>query len=390
MAIIPARGGSRAILHKNLRLVAGKPLLAHSIEHALATPAIEHVFVSTDDPAIADTARSCGARIIDRPATLATDRCSSESALLHALGRIQADYDFDPTLIVFLQATSPLRPPHAIANAIAELQSQQADSLFSATSASGFMWRLEAGGPRALNYHPMRRLRRQDAPQDLIENGSIYLFRPWVLRTLGSRLGGKIAVYRMSVLDSFQVDEPEDLELIGLIAQQRRRRTPACDLARIRLLVLDFDGVMTDNRVIVDETGVEAVCCHRGDSLGISRVKNAGVEVIVLSTESSSVVAARCDKLRVQCVQGQNDKLSALQRLVSARGLEPDAVAYLGNDINDLACMQWVGTPIAVPGSVPEVISVAKLVTLSQGGQGAVREVSDWIVAAQETARRAA
>lgn len=151
----------------------------------------------------------------------------------------------------------------------------------------------------------------------------------------------------------------------------------AGELERVRLLVLDFDGVLTDNRVLVDETGREAVWCHRGDGWGIGRLKEAGIEVVVVSTEDNPAVAARCSKLKIDCVQGCNDKLAAVKAVAQRRSLQPEQIAYIGNDVNDLECLKWVGLPIVVADAEPAVRPLARLVTTRRGGYGAVREVCD-------------
>lgn len=148
----------------------------------------------------------------------------------------------------------------------------------------------------------------------------------------------------------------------------------------IKLLALDFDGVMTDNRVLVDQDGREAVMCHRGDGLGIGLLKKAGIEVLVLSMETNPVVAARCRKLKIDCLQECEDKLSALQQRAAALGLTPRQVAFVGNDINDLECLRWVGLPIAVADAEPTVRKAAAYVTHRPGGFGAVREVAEKIL----------
>lgn len=379
IAIIPARGGSKGIPRKNVRLVAGKPMLAHSIEHARGATSVSRVVVSTDDGEIAAVARQYGAEVVERPAEISGDSATSESALLHALDALGGD----PDLVVFLQATSPMRAPEDVQNAIDTLLREGADSLFSAGPVHGFVWRIQDGAPISLSYDYRSRPRRQDAPEDLIENGSIYVFRPWVLRQFNNRLGGKVAVYRMPAVNSFQIDEPADLDLIeALMATRPKPR--AHDLSRVRLLVLDFDGVMTDNRVLVDQDGREAVWCHRGDGWGLARLSERGIETLVLSTERNPVVAARCRKLGIACVQACDNKLAALQRLATERGLAPEAIAYVGNDANDLECLRWVGVPIAVADAVPEVLEVAQRTTSRCGGFGAVREVVDWLLAGRE------
>ena len=385
LAIIPARGGSKGIPRKNVRLLNGKPLIAYSIEQALRTPAIKRVVVSTDDAEIGAVAQQYGAEVVWRPAEISGDTASSESALLHVLDYLAQTEGYKPELVVFLQATSPLRQPDDIQNAIATLQREQADSLFSACRYEGHIWYVKDG--ELIPAHDYRnRRRRQDKPEELSENGSIYVFKPWVLREFNNRLGGKIAVYRMHVLDSYQVDELADLEMIAQIMQIRSSSISSLDLAglaQVRLLVLDFDGVMTDNRVLVSEDGKEAVWCDRSDGWGIACLKDAGVGVIVLSTETNPVVEARCRKLGIECFSGQVNKLATLQRLVLQRRLVRDQVAYVGNDVNDLECMQWVGWPIAVADATPEIRAVSRLVTAKPGGRGAVREVAAQLLAAK-------
>ena len=152
--------------------------------------------------------------------------------------------------------------------------------------------------------------------------------------------------------------------------------------AEVPLLVLDFDGVLTDNRIIVLEDGSEGVICDRGDGWGIARLKDVGVQVLVLSTESNPVVAARCRKLNIECIQGCDKKVAALREFAERRGITSEDIAYVGNDVNDLECLRWVGMPIAVADARPEVIGAARWVTRNRGGHGAAREVADWILAA--------
>jgi len=150
--------------------------------------------------------------------------------------------------------------------------------------------------------------------------------------------------------------------------------------ARVRLLVLDFDGVLTDNTVTVTSEGVESVTCWRSDGIGLTALARAGVAVHVLSTETDPVVGVRCRKLGIEHEQGLADKAEALGRLIDAMGLGPDEVAYLGNDVNDLGCLALVGLPIVVADAHPDVVGAADLVTTLAGGRGAVREVCDLIV----------
>ncbi len=389
LVIIPARGGSVGVPRKNVRSLAGRPLIEWSIDDALRAPSVTRVVVSTDDAEIAAVSRAAGAEVVCRPADLAGPTASSESALVHTLDALASRDDYEPDLVVFLQCTSPLRQPDDIENAVQQLRSERADSLFSCCPSHGFLWRRGADSVSALNYDPARRPRRQDAPEDVVENGSIYIFRPSVLRQTGSRLGGKITTYPMRVVDSFQVDEPGDLELMeALIASraQARRGARVSGLSRIELLLLDFDGVLTDNRVHVDQHGTESVTCHRGDGWGIARLREAGVQVAVVSTETNPVVAARCRKLRIACHHGVEDKRELVGRLIREAHLLPSEVAFVGNDVNDLGAMEQVGLAIAVADATPAALAAARWITERCGGDGAVREVADAILSARAAA----
>ena len=392
IAIIPARGGSVGIPRKNLTPIAGRPLVVHTIEHALAAESVDRVVVSTDDNDIAAVSRAAGAEVVMRPAEISGGEASSESALSHALGELLSLGDCDPELVVFLQATSPFRRPDDIDRAVDTLRQQDADSLFSACPTHGFVWRRgpspedQGNSLRALTYDPAHRPRRQDIGEDLMENGSIYVFKPAVLREHDNRLGGRIAVHVMDPLDSFQIDEPSDLAVAEALAPLRRTRHVP-DFSVIRLLVLDFDGVMTDNRVIVRQDAIESVMCDRSDGMGLERARDRGLNILIISKERNPVVSARAGKLKIEVYQQIDNKLPTLQRLAEERGFAQHDIAYVGNDINDLECMSWVGLGIAVADAYPEAHEVADWVTSKPGGHGAVREVCDLWISARENSR---
>jgi YrbI family 3-deoxy-D-manno-octulosonate 8-phosphate phosphatase len=156
-------------------------------------------------------------------------------------------------------------------------------------------------------------------------------------------------------------------------------------LITVSFVVFDFDGVFTDNRVLVGEDGRESVFCSRADGLGLEQLPRVGVGCLVLSTETNPVVSARAAKLRLECVQGLGDtKWEALHGILGERRLDPATVAYVGNDINDLDCLRNVGVPICVADAYPEVLATARYTTERPGGRGAVREVCDLIVKANE------
>lgn len=213
VALIPARGGSKGVPRKNVADFCGAPLLAWTIRQAKAARGIDIVAVSTDDDEIAAIAESEGARVIRRPPELATDAASSEAALSHALAALARD-GVEPTLVVFLQATSPLREPFDIENAVDTLIRENADSLFSAAPLHDFcIWAERDGALASINYDYRNRGQRQTFERQWVENGSIYVFKPQVLREHGNRLGGQITLSFMDFWKSFEVDDAESLEL---------------------------------------------------------------------------------------------------------------------------------------------------------------------------------
>lgn len=150
-------------------------------------------------------------------------------------------------------------------------------------------------------------------------------------------------------------------------------------LKDLSLVCYDFDGVMTDNRVLLSEDGSESVFVNRGDGLAISMLKKRRVRQIILSTETNPVVSARGRKLEIPVIQGQNDKAAALRAYADAEGIDLARAAYIGNDINDLAAMRVVGHPIAPADAHQSIKAIAAFITRARGGEGVVREFFDLI-----------
>jgi len=149
---------------------------------------------------------------------------------------------------------------------------------------------------------------------------------------------------------------------------------------KIKLLVLDFDGVMTDNRVLVSEKGEESVFCNRSDGLGIEMLKKKGIEAMVISKEKNKVVLARCKKLKIKCLSGINKKYDLFIKELRRRKLKSENICFIGNDINDLDCIKSAGIGVAVADSQQSVLDIADYITKKKGGEGAVREIIDLIL----------
>jgi CMP-N,N'-diacetyllegionaminic acid synthase len=212
VAIIPARGGSKGLSRKNVREFAGRPLIVHTIQHALGAPQVDAVYVSTEDAEIAAVAREAGATVIDRPAELAGDAATTESAVEHALSVIEPA----PDVVCLLQATSPLRPEHALQEALEKFVAGGYDSLLSLSPTHRFFWRVE-GDTAVAEYDYMNRPRRQDMrPEDVryVENGSLYVFTREHFAARGNRLGGRIGCVVFPEEYALEIDSAVDLAML--------------------------------------------------------------------------------------------------------------------------------------------------------------------------------
>jgi YrbI family 3-deoxy-D-manno-octulosonate 8-phosphate phosphatase len=397
LAIIPARGGSKGIPRKNIRTFAGFPLIAYSIAAGQQAETVTRVIVSTDDEEIAAVARSFGAEVpFLRPAELAGDRTLDLPVFQQALKWLAENEDYHPEAVVHLRPTTPIRPPGLVDKAVNLLLAHpEADSVRGITPAhqNPFkMWLFEAEDVPIKPLAPVAGISesynapRQALPAAYMHNGMMDVVRPRTILEMNSMSGKTILPVLFDPHYSADLDTPADWsraeQEMAIDPPQMvwpgkpRRRMPQI----IRLLLLDFDGVLTDNRVWVDQDGREMVAANRSDSLGVNLLRSAGVETMVISMETNPVVAARCRKMNIAYIQGENDKAAALKNLLTERGISQEEVVYVGNDVNDLPCFPLVGWAVAVSNSMPEVLRRADYVLKRPGGHAAVRELCDLIL----------
>jgi len=397
LALIPARGGSKGIPRKNIRLFAGQPLIAYSIAAGLQARMAMRVVVTTDDEEIANVARRLGAETpFLRPAELAQDRTPDLPVFQHALNWLAEHENYHPRVVVHLRPTTPIRPSDLVDRSVAVLLAHpEADSVRGITPAhqNPFKMWLMDGEDKPI--HPVTTIPgieepynspRQILPTAYTHTGLIDTIRPATILELNSMSGRTILPILFDPSYDADLDTPEDWkEAEKRILHERPKmvwpgKPPRCMPEAIRLLVLDFDGVLTDNRVWVDQDGREMVAANRSDSLGINQLRQAGVETVVISTETNPVVAARCRKLNIPWIQGENDKATALRKLLQDRNIDANEAVYLGNDVNDLPCFPLVGWAVAVADAMPEVIRQADFILTRPGGRAAVRELCDLIL----------
>lgn len=400
LALIPARGGSKGIPRKNIRPFSGSPLIAWSIAAALQSQSVTRVIVSTDDEEIAAVARSCGAETpFLRPPQFAEDKTTDLPVFEHALKWLADNEGYRPDVVVQLRPTSPIRPKGCVDDAVRILlQHADADSVRGVVPAGQNphkMWILDPENGPMTNLLDVAGVDepynapRQVLPPVYWQTGHIDAIRPNVILKKGSMSGKNI--YPLLIDPRFTVDldslndwvRAEWLVSFGGLEMVWPGRARRAMPETVKLLILDFDGVVTDNRVWTDENGHEMVAANRSDSLIMGKVKKAGVEVVILSSEVNQVVAARAKKMGLAAIHavGLDDKARVLQDLLSKREMDAGSVIYVGNDINDIPCFQLVGWAVAVADAQPEVLRAADYILTRNGGHGAVRELCDLILA---------
>jgi len=395
LAIIPARGGSKTVPRKNIQPLAGFPLIAYSIAAGLQAQRVNRVIVSTDDEEIAEIGRSYDADVpFLRPASLAQDETVDLPVFKHALEWLAENEAYHPEIVVQLRSTSPLRPPDCVDSAIEILLENNNSDSVRGVIPSGQnpykMWRINSEG----NLQPLidndfeepYNMPRQQLPQTYWQTGHIDVIRASTILEKRNMSGDVILPLIMDPRYAVDIDSAKDHEhaqwILGhgdipLIRPGRKVRPFP---QKVELVVFDFDGVMTDNRVWVDADGRELVSANRGDGWGVARLKETGVQIVVLSTETDPVVAARCHKLGIEAIQGIQDKAKALRELLESRGINAKQTIYLGNDVNDVVCFPQVACALVVEDAHPEAKAQADIILTKRGGQGAVRELCDILI----------
>lgn len=377
VALVPLRGGSKSIPRKNIRPLGGKPLFWWATQACRESGIFERIVVSTDSDEIAGSVRAHfpDVEILQRPPSLAADDASTEAVMLH----FAEHYAFD--VVCLVQATSPLLTATDLRAGWERFVRDGLDSLVSCVRSKRFFW---SDDGRPINYDPGRRPRRQDHRGTLMENGAFYLTRRETLLTARSRLGGRIGVSEMPDETAIEVDDPADWLVIEQLIRARLQAENRRRAHGVRLLVLDCDGTLTDAGMYYSAEGELLKKFNTRDGKGLELVRAAGVQVALITGEQSAAVAARARKLKIDdCFLNVQDKLSALTELARKHGLRLDEVAYMGDDVNDLPCLGAVGFSCCPQDAIDSVKAVAGFVSNRRGGDGAVREVADFIVAAK-------
>ena len=398
LALIPARGGSKGIPRKNIRSFAGYPLIAWSIAAAKQSERVTRLIVSTDDEEIASVARQYGAETpFLRPEELAQDKTTDLPVFEHTLQWLEENEGYRPEIMVQLRPTSPIRPKGMLDDAIRILlEHPDADCVRGVVPAGQNpfkMWRFDG------NDKPMKPLLGVDgiaepynAPRQILppvywQTGHIDAIRVSTIRNKQSLTGDVIYPLVIDPRYTVDIDNLSDwakyealvssgLEIVS--PGPAKRSMPET----IELVICDFDGVITDNRVWVDQDGTEMVAAYRSDSIRIKELRAIGIDVMILSSEPNRVVEARARKMGVEAIHGiaLHDKGRVMLEVLQQKNIQAENVIFIGNDINDLPCFEVAGWSVAVADAFPDVIRAADYVLRKPGGHGALREVCDLIL----------
>lgn len=378
VAFIPVRGGSKSIPLKNIRKIAGKPLVYWAAKAADECKEIDRVYVATDSDRIKDVVEGFHLRkvsVIGRGNDTASDTASTESAMLE----FAQNYEFDN--IILVQATSPLLTAADLTGGLNEFNRPAADSVLSVVRQKRFQWnRDEEGFVKAANYDVFHRPRRQEFDGFLVENGAFYITSRKALLQTKSRLSGNIRAYEMDESTYFEMDEPEDWVIIERQLENRIKKDYAV-LPEIKMFLSDCDGCLTDGGMYYSENGDELKKFNTLDGMGMKLLREKGVLTGIITSEKRELNRRRSKKLQLDIFEeGVKDKLDVVEKLCKKYNVDLQNVAYVGDDINDLAVIKAVGFGCSVMNGVKDVKEAARYVTHRPGGQGAVREVIDIVL----------
>ena len=379
-AIIPLRKGSKGIPGKNKKKLLGRPLFSWVLTAAIFS-SLDEVFVFTDDQEIIDFVNkeyqwTSKVKALLRNEANANDTASTESALIEFAEAIQ--YDFD--ILCLIQATSPITTSEDIDAVLNEIITNKKNSALTVVNTHRFTWNSD-GTPQ--NYDVFKRPRRQDFEGLLIENGAVYATTKEAFLESNNRVSGTIGLVKMDETSLVEIDSMTDWKIIEELLANRLKKGKIHQ--RIDYLVLDVDGVFTNGQVFYSVDGELAKSFDMRDGMGLEILRQHQVEVIVMTSENSELVAQRMKKLQItNTFLGIKDKYSFLKQFIKIRNSSFASVAYIGDDINDLANICSVGWSFTPADATEIVKQKADYLLTKSAAAGAIREACEKIISYNE------
>lgn len=376
IAFIPVRGGSKSIKNKNIKKINNRPLIYWVLDALTDCKQIDKVVVSTDSDEIRNTVNEYGNKnilVINRSKEVSTDYASTESVMLEFAN----SYEFEN--IILVQATSPLLSKEDIENGLEEYEN--ADSVLSVVNQKRFIWS-NTKNSHPINYDYLNRPRRQDFDGFFVENGAFYITSKKLLLKNECRISGKINAVVMDEESYYEIDEPSDWSIIeNLLKMKHETSDLSGKIRKIKCLLVDCDGVLTNGAMYYTENGDEIKKFSTKDGMGFKLLKEKGFLTGIITGEDVQLVKRRFEKMNLDILyMGVSDKLKVLNQICEDYKLAYDEIAYIGDDINDIDVIKNVGFGCCVNDSVKSVKNNAYYITHSKGGDGAVREVIDLLL----------
>ncbi|MEZ4814560.1 MAG: acylneuraminate cytidylyltransferase [Bdellovibrionota bacterium] len=374
IAFVPVRGGSQSIPLKNIKLLAGKPLVYWLLLACERCADVDQIVIATDSSEIEKIVLSFGFKklvVYRRLPANATNKASTESVLLEYL---EVSKEKGDTRIILAQATNPFTTAKDLSEALKLLLKKKADSLLSVCRNKRFLW---SKSGRPINYDYTQRPRRQDFAGCFVENGAFYINSAQNIIKNNNRLSGKIEIFEMTEDSYFEIDEPSDWVIVEELFKRHLRNTGQCLLAgTLKLFLSDVDGVLTDGSMYYSEKGDELKRFSTYDGVALRLLHEHGIQTGLITSENSELVKRRAKKLKVDHLyMGVENKLEVVQELCEKLKINISQVAYVGDDMNcyDLLCA--VGFKACPDNAIDTIKSIPGILQLERrGGMGVLRE----------------
>lgn len=376
VGFIPLRKNSKGIPFKNKKKLLGRPLFCWVLGEAIASR-LDHICVFTDDEAIIAFIQqeyhwTNKVSVMKRSLESATDTSSTEAAMLEFVSKINIEFE----VLCLLQATSPFTTAGDINLCLDQVISRAYDSALTVVNTHRFTWNADG---TAKNYDIYKRPRRQDFEGLLIENGACYVTKKTSFDSSKNRISGNIATVQMPEDSLTEIDTTADWKIAEQLLIQRLKAQKKGN--RLTHLILDVDGVFTDGCVFYGAEGEVLKKFDMRDGMGLEILRQNKVEIVVITSENSEIVAARMEKLKIKNVfLNVKDKYSLLQRFIKEQNLEFSQLAYVGDDVNDLANICACGWSFAPANATLTIRSQADVILQNTSAKGAIREACEFIL----------
>jgi len=369
IAFIPARGGSKSIPEKNIKIFCGRPLIFWNLQE-LQNSKVDKIVVATDSEKIKSVVNSFGfskVSVFNRSNENSQDFSSTESVMLEYIKSVNLS---DSDTFMLVQATSPFTQTTHFNEGL-ELFKQH-NSILTCCESKRFSWR----GGKALNYDIYNRPRRQDHKGTLIENGAFYISSVSDIKSTQNRISGDIGIYEMPEYTYTEIDEQEDWIVAESLMKRFVLNNKMQDFSKIKLFLSDVDGVLTDAGMYYTENGDEFKKFCTYDGMGFQLLQKTGVKVGILTTEDRELNRRRAKKLGLDFdFHGAKDKLQIVKDLCAAENITLDQVAYIGDDVNCFSLLSHVGIAACPNNAVDKIKAIPNIMHLERnGGDGVARE----------------